>query len=190
MWACLVLGFRSLLRKSNLVTTSDWDNHIIRRSSVRFFPWGMLLSISSTKTIQFGQRTIDLPIAHAPESPLCAVYWVRQHIMDVPTLDSDQPLFMRRRGPVLSPVTYGDLLKYLKLLLEKSGRDPDHVGLHSLRRAGASYMHSIGLFLEDIRQAGDWKSLTALIYLATPLLGRIDVDHRVATSLQWLSHNV
>ena len=110
-------------------------------------------------------------------------------MVDVPTLYSDQPLFLRRRGAAMAPVTYGDLLRYLKALLGKSGCDTEHVGLHSLKRAGASIMHSVGLPLEDIRQTGDWKSLAVLIYLAGPLQGHIDVDTRVTASLQWLSHS-
>ena len=186
-WACIVLGFRSLLRKSNLVVSSCTDQHVIRRRDVRFFPWGMLLTISSTKTIQYGQRVITIPITYAPGSPLCAVYWVQRHICDFPSPDPDSPLFLTSGHLGVKPLTYSSLLAYLKDLLRRVGRDSEQVGLHSLRRTGAAYMHSVGLSLEDIRQVGDWKSLAALIYLAKPLQGRIDSDQRVAHCIQALS---
>ena len=186
-WACIVLGFRSLLRKSNLVASSLTDHHVIRRSAVSFFPWGMLLTISSTKTIQYRQRTITIPVTYAHGSPLCAVYWVQRHMLDFPSQDRDAPLFQMLKANGSRPMTYTALLKYLKDLLRASGLDTEQVGLHSLRRAGASYMHSMGLTLEDIRQVGDWNSLAALIYLARPLQGRIETDWRVSNSLRSLS---
>ena len=184
MWACIV--FRSLLRKSNLVVSHSTDCHVLRWSSLRFFPWGVLITISSTETIQFGQRTITLPITYAHGSPLCAVYWLQRHLLDVPSSDPNAPLFLVRRGQVNSPLSYATVLNYLKTLLRRVGKDEQRTGLHSLRRSGAAYMHSIGLTLEDIRQAGDWQSLAALIYLAKPLQGRIDSDKRVSSSLQAL----
>ena len=190
MWACIVLGFRSLLRKSNMLWSHTSDSHVIRREAIQFFPWGMLITISSTKTIQYGQRKVTIPITASPGSPLCAVYWVRQHLLDVPTSSSDIPLFQVPKGKSYTPLTYNKVLSFLKSLLRRTGRDPDNVGLHSLRRAGASYMHSIGLTLEDIRQVGDWQSLAALIYLAHPLQGRIETDRRVSSSLQALAHYV
>ena len=56
-------------------------------------------------------------------------------------------------------------------------------GCHSLRRAGAAFLHHCGVPLEDIRQTGDWASLTALIYLAKPLSSRIDLDRLVSDSI-------
>ena len=186
MWACIVLGFRSLLRKSNMLWSHASDKHILKRAAVNFFPWGMLLTVSSTKTIQYGQRTINIPITAAPGSPLCAVFWVQQHLVDVPSTTPDTPLFQIPKGSSQVPLSYSKVLGYLKTLLRKTGRDSENVGVHSLRRSGACYMHSIGLTLEDIRQAGDWQSLAALIYLARPLQGRIETDRRVAASLQSL----
>ena len=187
MWAALVLSFRSLLRKSNVVPSSlnlqgQGDRHFLRRSSVTFHPWGMLLSVSSTKTIQFNQRVLELPITRAPGSPLCAVFWVKRHISMCPA-EPSSPFFLLRNRAGFIPLTYAKLLIYLKGLLRKSAIDPTRVGMHSLRRAGASFMHSIGLPLEDIRQAGDWTSLAALIYLTKPLQGRVDSDQRVAAAL-------
>ena len=90
---------------------------------------------------------------------------------------------------VATPLTYPKLLSYLKFLLRSIGSDCIGAGMHSMRRAGASYMYSIGLSLDDIRQAGDWKSLAALIYLTKPLSGRVDTDKVVSASLTFLQGN-
>ena len=75
------------------------------------------------------------------------------------------------------------LLKYLKRLLKCVNLDVHGAGCHSLRRAGAAFLHHSGVPLEDIRQTGDWASLTALIYLAKPLSSRIDLDRMVVDSM-------
>ena len=54
IWACIVTSFRSLLRKSNLVSDSltKLDRHYLRRAAVTFHPWGVMIKVSSSKTIQ------------------------------------------------------------------------------------------------------------------------------------------
>ena len=166
------------------------DCHVVWRGAVSFYPWGMLLTVSSTKTIQYGQRTIKLPITYAPGSPLCAVFWLQQHFQDIPVRDASSTLFLVTKGSGHVPLSYSKVLSYIKLLLREIGRDPESVGLHSLRRAGSSCMRSIGLTLEDIRQAGDWQSLAALIYLAHPLQGKTDTDRRVPYSLLGFNNTI
>ena len=67
MWTCVVLSFRSLLRKCNLVPDNlKLEGHFLRRKSLRFMPWGVLLHISSSKTVQYWQRIHLVPITYAP----------------------------------------------------------------------------------------------------------------------------
>lgn len=185
MWAAIVTGFRSLLRKSNLVpeTLSREAGHYLRRGAIKFQGWGLEISVSSSKTIQYMQRVHTLPITRATGSPLCAVSLLWSHFAATPGLGPDSPVFMIRRGAKLVPLTYGALLKYLKSLLRKSGLDHGNVGLHSLRRAGALFMYDIGLSLEDIRQAGDWASMAALLYLAKPFSLKVRSDLVVSRAL-------
>ena len=183
MWSAIVFSFRTLLRKSNLEVSDSTDIHVIKRSSVIFYSWGMLVMVSSTQTIQYGQRVLQVPITWAPGHPLCAVFWTLQHMRDFPEQMGSSNLFrLHVKGKTVN-MSYSRLLDYVKLLLRKSGLESEGVGLHSLRRAGSSFMHSIGLSLEDIRQAGDWASMAALVYLAKPISSRIDMDHRVSAAL-------
>jgi len=185
MWCCLVTSFRSLLRKSNLVPTSsnDTTGHYMRRGSVKFYPWGMMLRISSSKTIQFGQREHLVPITYTADSPLCAASLMKRHLSDAPA-GPDSPLFLVRRGSRLVPLSYPPLLKFLKRLIVGIGMNPERAGVHSMRRAGAAFFHQSGIPLEDIRQVGDWASLTALIYLAKPMSARIEMDYKITTAIR------
>ena len=189
MWAALVVGFRSLLRKSNLVpdTVAGTSPHYLKRGAVEFTDWGLLIKISSSKTIQYMQRVHNVPITWAKGSPLCAVSLIRAHFAATPDQGPDSPAFVVRKGPSWVPLTYSVLLKFLKALLKKAGIVSENTGLHSLRRAGALFMFDIGLSLEDIRQAGDWASMAALLYLAKPLSLKVRSDSVVSRAL--LSNN-
>ena len=184
IWTCIVTSFRSLLRKSNLVPESaqKLQGHYLRREAVSFESWGVMLSVSSSKTIQYGQRTHQVPLVYAPGSPLCAASLLWRHFSEHPA-PSSSPAFLLKRGDISVPLTYGVLLKELKRLIRGVGVDPHRAGVHSLRRAGAAFMHQVGIPLEDIRQTGDWASLAALLYLAKPISARIALDRRSAQAL-------
>ena len=135
IWTCIVTSFRSLLRKCNLVPdNTKLQGHYLRRKSFRFMPWGVLLSISSSKTIQFGQRTHLVPLTYAPGSPLCAASLIKRHFSEAPASSPDSPAFLLRSSGLLTPLTYPVLLKYLKRLLCVVGMDLPGSGVHSLRR--------------------------------------------------------
>lgn len=185
MWACLALSFRALLRKSNIVPDSllQSEGHFLRRGAVCLTEWGLEVKVSSSKTVQYMQRVHKIPITMAIGSPLCAASLVRQHVMDFPSDDPESPFFVVRKGSKIVPLTYSVLMVFLKRLMKSSGFDPHRAGMHSLRRAGALYMYSVGLTIEDIRQAGDWQSMAALIYLTKPYSVRIETDEVVSRCL-------
>ena len=183
MWACIVTSFRSLLRKSNLVPDNDrLDGHFLRRGAVEFYSWGMMLSISSSKTIQYGQRVHLVPVTYTPGSPLCAATLLWRHFSENPA-HGGSPAFLLRAGKLTIPLTYSVLLKYLKKLIASVGVPTHRAGVHSLRRAGAAFLHQSGIPLEDIRQTGDWSSLAALLYLAKPISARIALDNVASRAL-------
>ena len=147
----------------------------------------MELSISSSKTIQYGQKVHKVPITYSPGSPLCAASLLREHFREFPSADPSSPALVIPKGGAVVPLTYGKVLLFIKKLLSNSGLDKERAGMHSLRRAGALYMYNLGLTIEDIRQAGDWSSMAALLYLTKPYKMRIDTDWVVSKylSLSW-----
>ena len=184
MWSCLVTSFRSLLRKSNLVpgTARETEGHFLRRDAFTFHTWGVMLRVSSSKTIQYCQKVHLVPIAFTPGSPLCAASLLQRHFAET-RARPDSPAFLIYKGGKLVQLSYPVLLKFVKKLIKSIGVNPDRAGVHSLRRAGAVFLHQSGVPLEDIRQAGDWAGLTALIYLAKPMSARINLDLMVSRAL-------
>ena len=186
MWACVVTSFRTLLRKSNLVPggTSAISSHCLRRRAVKFYDWGMMVEVSSSKTIQYGQKVHSIPVAYAHGSPLCAVTLLRKHFRDIPSQDPESPAFLIRQRGRTVPLQYGGLMTFIKRLIHKIGLDTERAGVHSLRRSGAAFMHLCGVSLEDIRFTGNWTSMSALLYLVKPIRTRIMIDCAVSSALK------
>ena len=187
LWCGIILCFRTLLRKSNIVPdSSHTSGHILLRKDVVFTDNGMILEVHSTKTIQYHERVLRIPVMSIPGSPLCAVSLLKEHFAKFPMPPNSMLLYKSTPvGP--QAIVYRELLSFLKDLVKCIGLNPNDVGLHSLRRSGASFLHSIQIPLEDIKCAGDWKSLAVLEYLITPLDRKMDIENLAVTALSSLS---
>lgn len=172
----LCLSFRCLLRKCHFTSSP----HMILCSQVEFTEYGLLLSINSSKTIQFNERTLQIPVVESPGSILCPVKWLKIYLSlcKVP-----------KKGPLLldckskGPLSYEKFTKRLKELVKKAGIG-GRITCHSLRRGSATYLSRLGLPLHDVKMYGDWKSLTVLLYLADDTETRLMKDYSVAHSLR------
>ena len=85
---CLV-SFFGMLHKSHLLAASspgsvETSQHLVC-SDFQAFPWGYLVAIRWSKTIQFRKRVVQLPLPIIPESPLCPATAIKR------TLPARQP---------------------------------------------------------------------------------------------------
>ena len=180
-WTVIILSFRTLLRKSNLVPSSHSDfTHVIQRKDVSFHSWGMMISVGSTKTLRHSEYTLQIPVHYVSNKALCAASAVRYHMDNVPAPENG-PLFVVREPS--GPLLYHTVLSHIKLCASRIGIKAEDVGCHSLRRSGAAHMHSIGIPLIDIMSIGDWKSTCVLQYLVTRVDRKQDIQKVVANSL-------
>ena len=66
MWALFLVAFFSFLRKSNLLivaaSPSATSDKLPRRCDLVLVPEGAFLQIRATKTIQFKQRILSIPL--------------------------------------------------------------------------------------------------------------------------------
>ena len=185
-WCAIMLSFRTLLRKSNIIPDTadslDSSAHLVRRNEIVFSKEGAVISVHSTKTLQYQERCLQIPLQLLGGSPFCVVSLLKDHMMKFPG-PPNGILFYKRCGRSNVPLFYRDVLKFLKDSVGRIGMDPSDVGLHSLRRSGAAYLHSIGIPLIDIQCIGDWRSLAVLSYLITPIDRKIDIEHKFASTL-------
>ena len=177
-WAACLLLSLFFFRKSNLLPLSDkhYDPHKqFSRSSFRFFHWGVLVSVSWSKTIQFMERSTHIPFPHIPGSPFCPVASLL-HAMS----------FTRSSAPSIHAFTYFDpshrairCLMYrsfvtkLRDCLSRLGYPPLSYASHLFRRGGASFAFQSGTPVELIKMLGDWKSDLVLLDITVPLSIRL-----------------
>ena len=85
LWHVIMLSFRSLLRKSNIVPDTDKDmGHAVRRCDVQVHSWGIMLLVRSTKTLQCREYVLEIPINFITDSPFCVASAVIDHMDKVP----------------------------------------------------------------------------------------------------------
>ena len=177
-WAAALFAFRSLMRKCHY---TDGES-VLCRSAFQFYDWGMMVTVTRTKTIQFKERKLMIPICRVSNKTLCAVYWVERHFAEVKAKPS-HPAFMIPDGENVSPMSYSLFSKILKLLAERAGIQAERVSSHGFRSGGATFLARLGVDLDVIKGRGDWKSDQVLVYLRRPVQDRIALDHKVAGML-------
>lgn len=183
MWSAVILSFRTLLRKSNIVQDKlNETGMVVLRSDVEFTTQGIILRVRKTKTIQRKEYVLEIPVNYSGNKTLCAASMLCTHLTRT-DFTREGPLFLVYKNNHWRPLLYSDLLGFIKDCVKLIGLPPTEVGLHSLRRSGAAYLHSLGVSLIDIMNAGDWHSLAALSYLLSPLERKLKVETVVSTAL-------
>jgi hypothetical protein len=173
--------FFFVARKSNLVVTkiSDFDPSIhLCRGDILQSNNSLLVIFRWTKTIQFGERELRLPLLAIPDSILCPVVAYRQMCDLLPAQDVS-PAFIRVVKDKSCPFTYALLQKTLKSLIQRTGRNPDQYSSHSLRRGGATWAFRAGVPAQLIQLQGDWRSDAYLEYLKFSLHDKIQVSQKM-----------
>lgn len=185
MWTALIFCFRTLLRKSNVVQSTTKDmGMVVTRQDLEFNTSGLLVNVYKTKTIQAKEHVLQIPVFFTKCAPLCAASLLSAHLLRTRHIKEGPLFFMITKNQGWRPLLYNELLKFFKKIVPLIGLNPTQVGLHSMRRAGASYLQSIGISLVDIMCAGDWRSLAALSYLITPLSRKKDIETLACTKLE------
>ena len=172
----MLIGFFAMLRKSNLTVDSATllaTSKLIRRSDLRVDreSYTLWVRIRRTKTLQYGDREIWIPIQGWLDHPLNVVFWAdRVSAIYGSQATQEDHAFAGRwtTDPKPTPLPYRVFLTRLKGLVQAIGLDPTNVAGHSLRRGGASYAFHRGIAPEIIKQLGDWQSDCYLIYCVIP----------------------
>jgi hypothetical protein len=176
-WCLFLFAFYLMARKSNLVPTvrADFkDGKFIRRGDVSGDADMLLVKFSWTKTIQFGQRVLIMPLLSMTDSSLCPVKAFLNMIELVPGSPSDAVFLLVDNGKT-RPLTYGVFQSTLRRLLGGIVENPSDYSSHSFRRGGASWAFHSGVTSELIQLAGDWRSDAYKLYLQYSLEDKVGV---------------
>ena len=168
MRALFLVAFFSFLHKSHLVVPSACviSPKVPRCSDFHVSPHGAFLKIRTTKTIQFFQRALCVPLPTIPGSPLCPVAALTHHLR-LNAVGTPDPLFSVRSGspPSLRPLTFSHFSSFLARVVAALGLDPRTYSPHSFRRGGATFSFECNVPAEHIKFQGDWSSNAYLVYL-------------------------
>lgn len=182
-WAACLVAFFSFFRKSNLFPPSallfDQNKHLAR-DNVSFCSSGALIKVSWSKTIQFGQRTLQIPLPHIPNSKFCPCCTLKLSLLlHNPPTSTPCSAFLYRQGQQLKLLSYNLFLSKLKNCLRQVGVNPLAYSGHSFRRGGASFALECGLAPELIKSQGDWASNAYQLYIDPSLSHRLQVARKL-----------
>ena len=161
VWAASLCMFFGMLRRSNVLSTSKTSfesSRHLRRKDISFAGDGIIISIRWSKTIQYHQRILQLPLPRLPGHPLCPLQAVFHAFRLTSFADPDGPAFVSPNSECNQPLTVDKFLVIIRRAITASGRISERYAGHSFRRGGASWAHHSGVPIDTIRQIGDWKS--------------------------------
>ena len=184
VWAaCLVLFF-GFLRKVSLLPTSAKSFDVAKhacRSDVTLAPEGAIRTVRCTKTIQFQQRALRVPLPRQHNSVFCPAQAFYHALSFVSSSAATSPAFVTSTNG--SPLCAAAFIKTVHCCLLRAGiLNVSQYSGHSFRRGAASWGYSIGLPALTIKALGDWKSSSYVGYID------IDPDHRLRAVKAMLQH--
>lgn len=142
MWALFLVAFFSFLCNSNLVVKnmrSVSSVKVLRCSHLILTENTAFLRILATKTIQFAQRSLNIPLPVIPGSILCPVAALHTHLK-LNQVPASAPLFSVRASDSESvqAITYPQFSRFLPRSLQAIGADPSEFSpsFHSFQRGG------------------------------------------------------
>ena len=161
-WVATLVGFTLFLRRSNLVPEAmnkfEPDKQFCRRDFNVIDPLSVMMAeVRWSKTIQFKEKVLRLPILPAGNKSICPVLWVHYMFEQIPGSPEDPAFMIIQKGEKLA-LSANQLVARLKKWLTLIGEDAERYALHSLRRGGATFALQCNIQGEMIKVLGDWAS--------------------------------
>ena len=112
MHAAFLVAVFSFLRISNLVPyklsdVSSLQSYFLKRKNLIFTDTGITLKVHRTKTIQFKQKALEIPLPCISGSVLCPVAAVQNYLRLAPVA-ANLPMFQYRENDSLKLILLGD----------------------------------------------------------------------------------
>ena len=179
----MVIGSYSFFRKSNLVPKSADPSKTLLRKDIIVRPWGLVICVTWSKTIQFKERQLLILIVRLSSNhPLCPVQAYKRHLCLFPAPTSS-PAFLHFRGDLATPITHSAFTTKLRKALSIAGLKASSYSGHSFRRGGATFAFHCGVPVELISLQGDWSSDAMLLYIAQPFKRCLSMAHLIAKNI-------
>lgn len=186
-WCLFLHAFFLMFRKSNLVPVSvssfDSNKQLCRKNyTYDILNNVLLVRVKWSKTNQYGEREIIIPLVRISGSPLCPVQ-AFLHMISLVDVPEDSPAFCIVKKGKIYPIIYSQFQKRLKNTISDIGLNPDNFSSHSFRRGGASWAFASNVPSELIQLYGDWKSDAYKRYLKFDLFDKITVANSMSSHI-------
>lgn len=161
--ACLI-AFYTFLRKASLLprSVSSTDAKYLCHGDLEHDTSASIvyITIRHTKTIQFGQRVLRIPISGHSDSPLCPLVAIRNMLDNLPSVQPQTASLFSycTKTGAITCIAYNSFIKHLKHVLSLAGLPPKDYSGHSFRRGGCSFAFKLGIPPLLIKLRGDWRS--------------------------------
>lgn len=190
MWAAMLFLFFTFFRKSNVLpmSASKFDPDCqITRGSISCSQNVMLVKVWWSKTIQYKQRELSIPICSIPGSILCPVQaFIRLSSM-IPVSVNSPPFSYVNSSGACVPLTYSVFVRQFRQWLSEIGVvDVARYCTHSFRRGGATYAFKCGVSPTLIKAQGDWSSDCYLNYIKLGVVDRLATTAAMSRNIQKL----
>lgn len=174
-WVAVLIGFHCLLRASNLTSRSvssfSPQENLLRRD-FRMHENLLLVHIKWTKTMQYRERKLLIPVIPFEDPDIDAIKWFSFMVSTIAAPPS-APAFSVPTKKGLSPLTYSQLSNKLKKWSHACNLDPSKFTTHCLRRGGASWLDEQGVPENVIAVLGDWRTNAFKAYIDSALKTRM-----------------
>ena len=180
-WVALIFAFHLLLLKSNLVpnTQREFDpEKQLSRRNLCLAQNAILVEIEWSKTLQYKEKVLSLPLLALKNKILCPVYWTWRLIRTVPASKLD-PVFCYHRNDRYMVLTYPRLTFWFKRWLTMAGIPPQGYTMHSFRRGGISFLHDCNISSQLLKTLGNWASEAYLRYIDITLGKRVEAAKKI-----------
>lgn len=188
LFCAFLFSFFLMARLANIVPKSSKSfdrRRNITRGDVRVIPSGLLITFKATKTIQFGERKLNIPLVSIPGSPLCPVSAYARMLQLIPA-PSCSPLFVipGHTSNIYTPLTSSRFVSEFRQCLKTAGiAQHDYFSGHSFRRGAASWAFNNGVPGEIIQLYGDWTSDAYKAYLEFSHQSKLSLAHLVRNAI-------
>lgn len=186
-WAAALVAFFSFFRKSNLLPDSEQafnPDRQLSRHNIVFSSEGAVIQVNWSKTIQFKDRVLRIPLPLIPSSRLCPSTALWLSLRQGPA--SDPSPFQYWQGDRWRRLVYPAFCSHLRQCLDRLGFESKRYSGHSFRRGGATFALESGVSPDLVQTQGDWRSDAYKLYIDPSLQGRRLVANTMAKAVQSL----
>ena len=189
IFAAMLVAFFGFFRKGNVtIDASQLAENVtfFRRCDFKIAPDDsvMWVIVRQTKTIQFFERELRIPLAAIPGSDLCPVQAVRRLFAAVAADPVAHAFSYTSPTGRIVHLTHQLFVARFKALVSQIGLNASQYSGHSFRRGGATFAFSMGVPGELIQLQGDWRSDAYLIYLVISSSRKVLVSSTMSQAIQ------